>query len=50
MVTYIIFAIIIIYSGWVLYRNFRDSIKGKNCGSCKNCSLNSSCDLDKKKE
>lgn len=46
MATYIIFAIIITYSVWTIYKALTKNATG-NCSSCSNCQFSGSCDIEK---
>lgn len=49
MISYLIIAIIIGYSGWIIYRTVRGKLKG-DCNSCSGCSLSNSCSAKSLKE
>lgn len=49
MFSYLIIAIIIGYSGWIIYKTVKGKLKG-DCNSCSRCSLSNSCSAKSLKE
>lgn len=49
MISYLLIAIIIAYSGWIIYKTVRSKLKG-SCNTCSGCSLSNSCSAKSLKE
>ncbi|MFV9511278.1 MULTISPECIES: FeoB-associated Cys-rich membrane protein [Tepidibacillus] len=49
ILSYLILGLMVSYSGWTLYRSFRNLKAGKSCDNCTGCSLKGACPVQQLK-